>query len=113
MQPQVNLLYREEERETIPLCQDMGVAVIPWSPLAGGRLVRPLNEKTPRTDANRSGAIAKDYEEYDKQVIKAVAHIAEAHHVSAAEVAHVWLLQKPGISFPMTNELELTVRDCE
>ena len=101
MQPQVNLLYREEEREMLPLCQDMDVAVIPWSPLAGGRLVRPADDKTPRTEANRSGAIAKDYAADDQQVIQAVATIAQARGISAAEVAMAWLLQKPGITSPI------------
>lgn len=101
MQPQVNLLYREEEREMIPLCQEMGVAVIPWSPLAGGRLVRGRNKSTPRTEANRSGLVAKDYEQYDNRVIEALTRVAEGHRVSPAEVCIAWLLRKPGITSPI------------
>lgn len=101
MQPQVNLLYREEEREMIPLCQDMSVAVIPWGPLAGGRLVRPKNEQTLRTQANRSGAATKGLEAFDQQVIDAVAQVSEARNVSPAQVAHAWLQQKSGITSPI------------
>jgi 1-deoxyxylulose-5-phosphate synthase len=101
MQPQVNLLYREEEREMIPLCRDMGVAIIPWSPLSGGRLVRPANEQTPRTQANRYSSFVKDYEANDQQIINAVAEIAKQRNVSPAEIAHAWLLQKPGITSPI------------
>jgi aryl-alcohol dehydrogenase-like predicted oxidoreductase len=101
MQPQVNLLYREEEREMLPLCQDMGVAVIPWSPLAGGRLVRPKKEQTLRTRANRYSAATKDLEPFDQQVTDAVVAVAKARHVSPAQVAHAWLQQKPGITSPI------------
>lgn len=101
MQPQVNLLYREEEREMIPLCRDMGVAIIPWSPLSGGRLVRLANEQTARTQANRYSSFAKDYEANDQQIINAVAEIAKQRNISPAEVALAWLLQKPGITSPI------------
>lgn len=85
----------------IPLCQEMGVAVIPWSPLAGGRLVRGQNQSTPRTEANRSGAVAKNYEQSDNQVIQALTRVAEDHRVSPAEVSIAWLLRKPGITSPI------------
>jgi len=101
MQPQLNLLYREEEREMIPLCQEMGVAIIPWSPLAGGRLVRPAGQPTPRTEANRSGAIADGYEDCDRQITEAVRNIAESRGASGATVALAWVSQKPGITAPI------------
>ncbi len=101
MQPQVNLLYREEEREMIPLCQEMGVAVIPWSPLAGGRLARLSSQSTARTEAQRSGAVAPGYEDADSKVIDTVSRIAAARKVSNAEVALAWVLQKPGITSPI------------
>lgn len=103
MQPQVNLLYREEEREMIPLCQDMGVAVIPWSPLAGGRLVRPADADSARLQANRYTNFIQDYEAHDQQIIATVAAIAEERNLSRAEVAHAWLLQKPGITAPIVG----------
>lgn len=101
MQPQVNLLYREEEREMIPLCQDMGVAVIPWSPLAGGRLVRPKLEQTLRTQANRYSATTEYLEAFDQQIIDAVIEVANARSVSPAVVGHAWLQQKSGITSPI------------
>jgi aryl-alcohol dehydrogenase-like predicted oxidoreductase len=101
MQPQVNLLYREEEREMIPLCRDMGVAVIPWGPLAGGRLVRPRLEQSLRTQAFRYSATAENLEAFDQQVIDAVTEVAEARNVSPAVVGHAWLQQKPGITSPI------------
>jgi len=101
MQPQVNLLYREEEREMLPLCRDMGVAVIPWSPLAGGRLVRPAGTQTARTQANRYSSFAQEYAASDGAIIDAVARIAQERGVGVAEVAHAWVLQKPGITSPI------------
>ncbi|WP_317930118.1 aldo/keto reductase [Halioxenophilus sp. WMMB6] len=100
MQPQVNLLYREEEREMLPLCQDLGVAVIPWSPLAGGRLVRPADQATERTQANRY-SLASDAS--DQQIAAAVAAIAQARGVAPATIAHAWLQQKPGITAPIVG----------
>jgi len=108
MQPQLNLLYREEEREMIPLCQDMGVAVIPWGPLAGGRLVRPANAQTQRTQANRYSVSNKDLETFDQQVIDAVAQVAEARNVSPAAVGHAWLQHKPGITSPIVGATRLS-----
>lgn len=101
MQPQYNLLYREEEREMIPLCQEMGVGIIPWSPLAGGRLVRPAGQQTPRTEANRYSSSDKNYEDSDQAIIKAVAEIARERDVSPAAVANAWVLQAPGITAPI------------
>lgn len=98
MQPQVNLLYREEEREMIPLCQDSGVAVLPWSPLAGGRLVRPADAQSARTQANRYSSAHAEYETNDQQIIAEVARIARAYQLNPAVIAHAWLLQKTGIT---------------
>ncbi|TGD73547.1 aldo/keto reductase [Mangrovimicrobium sediminis] len=103
MQPQVNLLYREEEREMLPLCRASGVAVIPWSPLAGGRLVRPAGTETARTQANRYSSFAKEYEASDRGIIDAVASIAQSRGVSNAEVALAWVLHKPGITAPIVG----------
>jgi len=101
MQPQLNLLYREEEREMLPLCIEMGVAVIPWSPLAGGRLVRKTDQETARTQSNRYSNASQEFEEHDNKVITAVADIARARGVTPAIIAHAWLQQKPGITSPI------------
>ncbi len=103
MQPQVNLLYREEEREMLPLCRDMGVGVIPWSPLAGGRLVRPASAQTARTQANRYSAFVQDYAASDQAIVDAVQEIARERGSTPATVAQAWVLQKPGITAPIVG----------
>ncbi|MDB5714594.1 MAG: aldo/keto reductase [Sphingomonadales bacterium] len=102
MQPQVNLIYREEEREMLPLCADMGVGVIPWSPLARGKLTRPLDVKTARSETDEFGkAIYGRTAEQDAAVIDAVLKVAATREVPAAQVALAWLLQKPEITAPI------------
>jgi aryl-alcohol dehydrogenase-like predicted oxidoreductase len=104
MQNHYNLLYREEEREMIGLCLEEGIGVIPWSPLARGRLTRPWEDRpsTARgeTDAFGQGlyAAAKDA---DKQVIDRVGEIANARGLTRAEVALAWLLSQPGVTAPI------------
>lgn len=102
MQPQYNLLYREEEREMLPLCADQGVGVIPWSPMARGRLTRDWSETTRRTQ-NDAFALQmyRNAEIQDRKVVDVVARIAEAHHVPRAHVALAWLLTKPAITAPI------------
>ncbi len=102
MQPEWNLLYREEEREMLPLCRDQGVAVIPWSPLARGRLARPWGEQTPRmaTDAFGAGLFAHT-EDNDRRVAEALAAVANARGLPLAQVALAWLLGKPGLTAPI------------
>lgn len=102
MQPQYNLLYREEEREMLPLCEDQGVGVIPWSPMARGRLTRDWSVTSRRTQ-NDAFAL-KMYENaalLDKPVIDVVASIAEKHSVPRAHVAIAWLLSKSVITAPI------------
>ncbi|AFM60003.1 aldo/keto reductase [Enterobacter cloacae] len=102
MQPQYNLLYREEEREMLPLCEDQGVGVIPWSPMARGRLTRDWSVTSRRTQ-NDAFAL-KMYENaalLDKPVIDVVASIAEKHDVPRAHVAIAWLLSKTVITAPI------------
>jgi 1-deoxyxylulose-5-phosphate synthase len=104
MQPQYNLLYREEEREMLPLCEDQGVGVIPWSPMARGRLTRDWSETSQRTE-NDAFAL-KMYQraaELDQEVIAVVARIAEEHGVPRAHVALAWLLAKPVITAPIVG----------
>ncbi len=104
MQNQVSLLYREEEREMIPLCRDQGVGLIPWSPLARGRLTRPAGVETRRseTDAVTKNLFGKTGQA-DKAVIDAVETIAGELNVPMAQVALAWVLAKPGMSAPIVG----------
>ena len=99
-----NLVYREEEREMIPLCRDQGVGVIPWSPMARGRLARPWGEHTPRiaTDSFGAGLFAHT-EDNDHQVAEALARVAAQRGVSRAQVALAWLLRTPGVTAPIVG----------
>jgi 1-deoxyxylulose-5-phosphate synthase len=95
MQDHYNLLYREEEREMLPLCDDQGIAVIPWSPLARGRLARPLDEQTDRTRTDEFGkTLYQGAEEAERQIIDAVGTVAERHGVPRAQVALAWVAGK-------------------
>jgi aryl-alcohol dehydrogenase-like predicted oxidoreductase len=99
MQNHYNLLQREEEREMLPLCADQGVGVIPWSPLARGRLTRGVGETTARSESDVFGRAL--YEADDAAIIDQVRVIAEARGVSRAQVALAWVLSKPGINAPI------------
>lgn len=102
MQPQVNLIYREEEREMLPLCRDQGVAVIPWSPLARGKLTRDWDETTTRAETDKVlHAIYSRTADQDRKVVEAVAELARERGVARAQVALAWLLQQPGITAPI------------
>jgi aryl-alcohol dehydrogenase-like predicted oxidoreductase len=104
MQDYYNLLYREEEREMLPLCRDQRIAVIPWSPLARGRLTRDWEERTARdqTDevSKRLYAVA---ENADRQVVEAVAQVAAERGVPRAQVALAWVARRPGITAPIVG----------
>jgi aryl-alcohol dehydrogenase-like predicted oxidoreductase len=102
MQNHYNLLYREEEREMMPLCTDERIAVVPWSPLARGRLTRPWDTETARTRTDEYGN--KLYEstiEADRRVVEQVATIASARGVPNAQVALAWVAQKPFVTAPI------------
>jgi aryl-alcohol dehydrogenase-like predicted oxidoreductase len=102
MQDHYNLLYREEEREMIPYCKDAGIGMIPWSPLARGRLTRPWNTATARTSTDEYGnKLYAASEDTDRHVVDRVAEIAESRGVAMASVALAWMLQKPFISAPI------------
>ncbi len=105
MQNHYNLLYREEEREMIGLCQAEGVAVIPWSPLARGRLTRAWkSETTLRSDTDVFGnAMYARTEEADRAVIDRLGEIAEKRGVPRAQVAMAWLLAKPAVTAPIVG----------
>jgi aryl-alcohol dehydrogenase (NADP+) len=101
MQNHYNLLYREEEREMLPLCVDLGVGVIPWSPLARGRLTRDWDETTTRTE---SDVFARSlYHDEDRAIVDAVASVAERRGVKRAEVALAWVSRQPGVVAPIVG----------
>lgn len=102
MQPHYNLLYREEEREMLKLCQSEGIGVIPWSPLARGRLTRDWNEVSERQKTDLvDKALYTATVEADRKVIEAVASVAQARGVPRAQVALAWVLQQPVITAPI------------
>jgi 1-deoxyxylulose-5-phosphate synthase len=101
MQDHYNLVYREEEREMLPLCADQGVGVIPWSPLARGRLTRDWDTTTARSEADEFGK--RLYRDSDRGIIDAVAKVAEARSISRAQVGLAWLLSKPVVSAPIVG----------
>lgn len=106
MQPQVNLLYREEEREMLPLCLDQNVAVIPWSPLARGVLTRDAPTSRSETDWFSKTIFAKTAEA-DKGVVEAVAEVSKKLGLPRAQVAMAWLLSKPAITSPIVGATKL------
>jgi aryl-alcohol dehydrogenase-like predicted oxidoreductase len=103
MQNYLNLIYREEEREMLPLCVDQGVAVLPWSPLARGRLARGWGESTNRQETDIFGKTLYGTDESDREVIEAVGRIAQARGIPRAHVALAWMLQKPGVTAPIVG----------
>jgi aryl-alcohol dehydrogenase (NADP+) len=101
MQDHYNLLNREEEREMLPLCADQGIGVIPWSPLARGRLTRDWDEATNRSETDEFGS--KLYNPGDRAIVERVAEVAEARGVPRAQVALAWVLNKPVVSAPIVG----------
>ena len=109
MQPHYNLLYREEEREMLPLCLDQGVGVIPWSPLARGKLARAWDAETTKrseTDAFAKSLYAKTAEA-DKRVVDRLGELATARGVARAQIALAWLLTKPAVTAPIVGATKL------
>ncbi len=108
MQDYLNLLYREEEREMLPLCAAEGIGVIPWSPLARGRLTRPWDDKTNRSETDETGKrLYTKSAEADKKVVERVAEIAAKRGVSRAQVALAWVLAKPVVTAPIVGATKL------
>ena len=101
MQNHLNLLYREEEREMLPFCRDQKLAVIPWSPLARGRLARSLDATSTRQESDAFGRSL--YVDSDAAVVEEVGRIAEVRGVSRAQIALAWVLQKPGVTGPIVG----------
>jgi len=102
MQNHYNLLYREEEREMMPLCEDQGIGVIPWSPMARGKLTRDWEETTPRSGTDEFGkTLYTSNEASDREIVDRVRKTAEARGVSRAQVALAWMLHKPFVTAPI------------
>jgi 1-deoxyxylulose-5-phosphate synthase len=104
MQNHLNLLNREEEREMLPLCADQGIAVMPWSPLARGRLTRAWNESSSRQETDEFGKkLYMQFPDSDRLIVDQVSAIASARGVPRAQVALAWLLQKKGVTSPIVG----------
>ncbi len=103
MQDQYNLIMREEEREMLPFCLDQGVGVLPWSPLARGRLTRDWDTTTTRSETDGfGGRLYRQAVDADRRVADAVATVAKDRDVPRARVALAWLLHQPTIPPPRT-----------
>ena len=112
MQNHLNLLYREEEREMLPLCEAEGIAVIPWSPLARGRLTRNWDESSERQQSDAVGQRLYDATaDADRAIVDAVAAIAAARNVPRAQVALAWVAQKRGVTAPIVGISKLPQLD--
>ncbi|MEU9052085.1 aldo/keto reductase [Streptomyces sp. NPDC048384] len=125
MQNYYNLLYREEEREMLPLCADQGVGVLPWSPLARGRLTRDWGTVTDRSASDNFGS--RLYVDSDRVVVEAVTRVANERGVPRAQVALAWVLHQDAVTAPIIGaakpqhledaaaavELELTEKELE
>jgi aryl-alcohol dehydrogenase (NADP+) len=99
MQNHLNLLYREEEREMLPLCVEEGIGVIPWSPLARGRLARPWDSETDRSGSDAFGSTL--YTDGDQAIVDVVGAVAAERGVPRAQVALAWVLGKSEVSSPI------------
>ena len=110
MQPHYNLVYREEEREMIPLCSEEGIGVIPWSPIARGFLAgNRTRDKGGETSRSRTDNLAHDYyyEDGDFVVADRVGDLAEKYGYSRAQIALAWVLHKPGITSPIIGATKM------
>jgi aryl-alcohol dehydrogenase (NADP+) len=108
MQDHYNLLNREEEREMLPLCLDAGVGVIPWSPLARGRLTRDWDESTIRSQTDEFGKTLYDTASSDRIVVDRVAQVAAFRGVPRAQVALAWVLRHPAVTAPIVGAGKLS-----
>jgi len=113
MQNHLNLIYREEEREMLPLCRAEGIGVIPYSPLASGRLTRdPSSESTLRSETDQVQRSKYDATaETDRQIVERVAEIAEKHGASRVHIALAWLLQKTPVAAPIVGATKIAHLD--
>ena len=112
MQNYVNLLYREEEREMLPLCRAEGIGVIPWSPLARGRLTRPWDSTSARSETDEFGrTLYEKTADADRKVVEAVAAVAARLGVPMAQVSLAWVLQQAGVTSPIIGATKLEQLD--
>jgi aryl-alcohol dehydrogenase-like predicted oxidoreductase len=101
MQNQYNLLRRQDERELMPMCADMGVGLVPYSPNGKGRLARPWGEQTDRSSTDK---VVKAFDSpVDEPVVNAVQHVAQQRGVAMAQIALAWVLRNPGVSAPIVG----------
>jgi aryl-alcohol dehydrogenase (NADP+) len=105
MQNHYNLLYREEEREMLPLCADAGIGVIPWSPLARGRLTRPWGSTSARSETDQFGRSL--YPDSDRSIVEAVASVAEERGLPPAQIALAWMLGQDTITAPIIGATKM------
>ncbi len=103
MQNHYNLLYREEEREMIPQCIDMGVGVLPWSPLARGKLARPADATSGSTREGSDHLHEKLYGDANREIVDAVGTVADELGATRAQVALAWVMQRPGVTAPLVG----------
>lgn len=109
MQNYVSLVYREEEREMLPLCIDDGIGVLPWSPLASGKLTRPWGEQTVRSTGDIfAKTMYEEDENNDRMIIATVEAMAKRRGVSMAQIALAWQFHKPGITAPILGVSRLS-----
>ena len=112
MQNYVNLIYREEEREMLPLCREEGIGLIPWSPLARGKLARPVGEETLRSETDPIFAgLYKKMADNDAEVIGAVQKVAAARGAPMAQVATAWVLGLDGMTAPIIGVTKMAQLD--
>ena len=114
MQNHLNLLYREEEREMLPLCRNQGVGVIPWSPLARGRLARAPDEATNRSETDKFGKVLyRKSADADRMVKDRLGEIAAERALPRAQVALAWVMGKPEVSAPIVGATKVDhIRDA-
>ncbi|MEK0418820.1 MAG: hypothetical protein RI949_2826 [Pseudomonadota bacterium] len=112
MQNYVNLLYREEEREMLPLCRDEGIGVIPWSPMARGRLTRPWDTASARMETDDFGrTLYANTADADRQVVEATSRVAKRLGVPMAQVALAWVLRKSEVTSPIIGATRMSHLD--
>ena len=106
MQPHYNLLYREEEREMLPLCGAEGIGVVPWSPLARGRLTRAWESRpsTQRGQTDEYGKLIYSHaEDADRRIVDRLGEVSAARGITRAQTALAWLLKKPAVTSPIVG----------
>ncbi|MFF7586070.1 aldo/keto reductase [Kitasatospora purpeofusca] len=106
MQNHYNLIYREEEREMLPLCEDQGVGVIPWSPLARGRLARKWDSVSARSETDEFGKIL--YRDNDREIVDRLGQLAAKRELPMAQLALAWLLAKPAVTSPIVGATRMS-----